>query len=215
MYSNSLTFPSALPSFSPRPRRRFQVPEVLKELKRQVPSLERDGSRLERRLRRSAVRGRRIVLGTADVPYEPLVLGGAPLAALTAFAGLAVVVTTRSPEVVEQLELLAELDQRHAVTVDMLIAGSDPHSPDLRERLRAVSDLAADGITTRLVVTEPPSPAHGLPEGGEAGFRRLFEAAGESRAYDVVTDGLSPVWRRIFDRLRLEYGFPRPLPGRG
>ena len=212
MYSNSLTFPTYLPGFFPRPRPRFQIPKVLKDLKRQVPPGESDGTRLERRLRRTAARGRRIVLGTTDLPYEPLVLHSAPLAALTSFEGLEIVVTTRSPEIVEQIKLLAELDQRHAVMVDMLIAYLDPVSIDLRERLRAVSDLAAHGITSRLIVAEPPGSAHQQARSTEAGIRRFFEASRESRAYDMVIDSLSPAWNRIFSRLRMEYGYPRLLP---
>lgn len=209
MYSDSLTFPASLPGFSPRPR--LRIPNLLQSLKQRLPAGESDGARLERRLRRNAARGRRIVLGTADAPYEPLVLGAAPLAALESFTGLSIVVTTRSPEIVEHLEQLAELDQRHAVLVDVLTATLDPASPDLRERLRAVAALAAEGITTRLVVTEPLTSACNA----EAGLLRLFAAAAERRVYDVMSGGPSPAWNRLVDRLRLEYGFPRAPPGRG
>ncbi len=219
MYSDSLTFPTVLPDLPRGPR--FQIPPrlqlqaVLKDLKQRLPAGESDAARLEKRLRRTAARGRRIVLGTVDAPYEPLALGSAPLAALESFEGLSIVVTTRSPEIVEHLELLAELDQRHAILVDVLIASLNPASPDLRERLRAVAALAAEGLTTRLIVAEPNDAADHDDRDAEAGIRRFFAAALESQAFDVALDGLSPTWNRTFDRLRLEYGFPRALPGRG
>ncbi len=213
MLSNSLTFPSPFTDFSPRPRGR--LPRLLKDLnlKIETPAADRRASRLERRLRTSAGSGRRIVLGTVARPYEPLVLGGAPLAALKRFEGLEIAVTTRSPEIVEQLDLLVELDQRHAVTVDMLIATGDPGSADLRERLRAVSTLAAEGLTTRIVVTGLPGLVAGRRQ-AEAWTRRLFEAARESRAFDVAAAGHATAWSNLFRRLRLELGFPRQIPGR-
>ena len=96
----------------------------------------------------------------------------------------------------------------------MLIATGDSGSPDLRERLRAVSALAAEGITTRLVATGLPDLVAGRQQ-AEVWTRRLFEAAWDSRAYDVAAAGQATAWSNLFRRLRLELGFPRPLPGRG
>ena len=62
MYSDSLTFPNLVPDLRRGPR--FQVPSLLKDLKQRLPAGESDAARLERRLRRTAARGRRIVLGT-------------------------------------------------------------------------------------------------------------------------------------------------------
>ena len=138
----------------------------------------------EKRLNKRARRGQGIQLGTRELPYEPLALGGAPLAALQRFDGLAITITTRSTDILEQIELLVELDQRHAITVDLLIASHEPGSPDLEESLRTVSALSAHGITTRLVLTDPPQ----LPLSGDVAsrFRHLFEAARACRAFDVA-----------------------------
>ncbi len=216
MFSDSL----ALPLFPRRPPRSaeseagrwLRAPSLPKP-----PAAERSLRRLERRLRRKARRGRRIVLGTPELPYEPLVLGGAPLAALSAFDGLEIKLTTRSSQILEQLELLVELDQSHSVTIDVLVALAGPSSPDAAEALRAVASLSAQGLTTRLVVTDVPPLAALRDAAGR--MRRLFEAAGEHRAFDVAVaarrgDGAAD-WRRLLRGWRLELGFPRPLPGRG
>ena len=156
------------------------------------------------------------MLGTPDVPYDPLVLSGAPLVALRRFDGLEVSITTRSSEILEQLDLLVELDQRHAVGVDMLIASIEPGSADLQERLRTVAVLSSQGITTRLVLTDLP----GTEPGAATRLHRLFEAAVECGVFDVV---VAPSPRhdeaeestRLLRCLRLELSFPRSLPGRG
>ncbi len=217
MQTNTLTFPTLLPALAPRPADRQRGPRIsslLKDLKARKAASAREARHFEKRLRKTAERGQRIVLGSADQPFDPLVLGGAPLAALRRFEDLEIAVTTRSPEILEQLDLLIELDQRHTVAVDMLIATGDPGSPDLRERLKAVSTLAAEGITTRLVATGLPDLVTGRQQ-AESWTRKLFEAAWESRAYDVTAAGQATAWSNLFRRLRLELGFPRPLPGRG
>ncbi|MEM7584848.1 MAG: hypothetical protein AAF560_15760 [Acidobacteriota bacterium] len=182
------------------------------QLKTQVSAAEK----VEKTLCKSAQRGRRIVLGTAEVPYEPLILEGAPLAALEQFEDLEIVITTRSPEIREQLELLVELDRKHAITVDMLVATDDPESPDVEERLAAVAALAAEGITTRIITTDlPEGRSDAGPRRTELIVRELFKAARKCQAYDVASSSPSLGGRRLIQRLRLEYGFPRLLPGRG
>ncbi len=176
----------------------------------------RSARTLERHLCRLARRGRRIGLGTPELPYEPLALGAAPLAALRPFDGLAINITTRSSEILEQLDLLIELDQRHAVAVDILIASLEPGSVDLEERLRTISALSAQGITSRLLLTDLPDLP--LSAAAAASIRRLFAAARESRAFDVaaVPGGVeAEEWSRQVRYLRLEMGFPRSAPGRG
>ncbi len=227
MTTNSLTLP-----FFPGPsgrsephtgraagtdRRRYRLPGFLRAMTRDKTP--RDGlstRRIERHLRRLARRGGRIGLGTPEVPYEPLAQDGVSLAALRRFDGLAVTITTRSAEILEQLDLLIELDQRHAVTVDILIASVETGSPDLEESLRTVSALASHGMTTRLVLTDLP----GLPLSTDAtsGIRRLFEAAKECRAFDVAVvsrEVETEESSRLLRCLRLEMGFPRTAPGRG
>jgi DNA repair photolyase len=210
MHTNTLSLPF-VPGPSPRPETSDARPW----------SLRWPASSSTRRARKHAGkiarRGQRVVLGTRELPYDPLALGGAPLAALRQFDGLAVAVTTRSSEILEQLDLLVELDQRHAVTVDLLIASFEPGSADLDERLRTAAALSAQGITTRLVLTGlPPGP---VSESAASSVRQLFEAAKECLAFDVAASfergAGEQAWAPLLRCLRLESGFPRSLPGRG
>jgi DNA repair photolyase len=212
---------------------------------------------LERQIRRAALRGQPIFLGTADAPYEPVRrlrhpgFNRSPLAALDCsgwalgtsdmaagsgtsgsgtsgagiLEGLAVSITTRSPLILRDLELLTELDRRHAVTVHVTLPTVDPKladrlepgAPDPRARLRAVRQLAEEGIDTRVVCT----PILAGENDGESILRPLFEEVREAGANDVTASvaHLRPVVRdrflATFRLLRLEHGFPQGTPGRG
>jgi DNA repair photolyase len=198
-------------------------------------------------LRRALLRREPIVLGTdgAD-PYSVEALEKTEpgfvrslLQGLTRLDGLEVAITTRSPRVLQDLSLLTELDQRHVVRVDIPLAAVDrelakkiePREPEPEARLWAVSQLAAEGITTRVLV-KPLLP--GVND-GEDTLRALFEAALEAGAGDVVAGSIPAArprrlpwgpWTTTEDRsredllatirrLRLEHGFPRATPGRG
>ncbi len=223
MHTNSLSLPSFLPASNrpsrTEPRRWHEVLQdlgLLTGIKARLAANETASEKAEKLVCKSARRGQRIVLGTTETPYEPLVLNGAPLAALRQFQDLEIVITTRSPEILEDLELLIELDRTHAVTVDMLIATDDPSSSDLRERLQTLATLAAEGITTRLITTDLPSESDdSRPRQTELQIRQLFKAARDCRAFDVATTSPLLGGSRLVQRLRLEYGFPRQLPGRG
>jgi len=168
------------------------------------------------RLLRAARRGGPVVLGTPAAPYEPAASsGGAPLAALEGIDGLEITVVTRSPEIVSELGLLADLDRRCSVTVELLVPATDPV---LAWKLEAVARLAAEGIAVRVLCP----PGAGV---NEAALRKLLGAARDAGAWDVRA--LAAPRTRLslrpraeasldtFQRLRLEYGFPRVLAGRG
>lgn len=198
-------------------------------------------------LRRALLRREPIVLGTdgAD-PYSVETLEKTQpgfvrslLEGLARLDGLEVAITTRSPRVLQDLSLLTELDQRHAVRVDVPLAAVDrelakriePREPEPEARLWAVSQLAAEGIATRVLV-KPILP--GVNDGEDA-LRALFEAALEAGACDVVAGAIPAArprrlpwgpWGAAEDRsredllttirrLRLEHGFPRATAGRG
>jgi DNA repair photolyase len=195
-------------------------------------------------LRRVLLRREPIALGVdgAD-PYsvEPGqgVFVRSLLQALTRLDGLEISITTRSPRVLQDLSLLTEVDQRHTVRVDVplpavdpeLVRRIEPREPVPEARLWAVSQLAAEGLATRVVV-KPLLP--GVNDDEDA-LQALFEAALEAGAYDVVPGAvpaaraqlsLWPGTRKaaeggrdalltLFRRLRLEHGFPRATPGRG
>ncbi len=223
MHTNSLTFPTLLPGLSPqvkdrrpevRKKRDFRLPELIAAMKSRLPTAT-DALSAEH-LQRTAQQGRRIVLGTAEAPYEPLLLGGAPLRALHPFRDLNIVITTRSAEISEELELLAELDTRHAITIDFLVAPDDAGSREMRERTHAIARLTAEGLTIRLVAMGLPEVHNGtFPRRALVDLRRLFEAARKIMVFDVAVADKNQGWKPMLHRLRMEYGFPYQLPGRG
>jgi DNA repair photolyase len=177
------------------------------------PNLQPDSeAALERRVRRSLLRREPIVAGTAAAPYAPG--SGSPLRMLLAEEGLEIVLTTASPRILRDLDLLVELDRRHSVAVRMAVPawGTDDPEP----RMRAVRGLAAEGIAASVLLQAAPDG-----RGGEEALRFLLEEAREAGAHDVEIDpgalrrGERARLLATFRRLRLEYGFPRGLAGRG
>jgi DNA repair photolyase len=178
------------------------------------PSLQTDPAEaIERRVRRAALRREPVVLGTAAAPYEPPARGESPLRALLPLSdGLEVVITTATPRILGELELLAELDRRHSVTVR--IAAPLPATLDPGPRLRAAHDLVAEGISTVLLLVPAQADC-------EEELRFFLEQAREAEIHDVEIETANlrradraPL-RAIFRRLRLEHGFPRGVAGRG
>jgi DNA repair photolyase len=180
------------------------------------PNLQADPAvAIERRVRRAARRREPVLLGTLESPYEPA-RETSPLAALLPVAdGLEVAITTASPRIAGEVELLADLDRRHSVTVRMIVAV--PPTFDPGPRLRAAQTLASEGITTLLLLA-PANPAV-LPREGD--LRSLFAAAREAEIHDVkmatalLRRDERDAWEDTFQRLRLEYGFPQRTAGRG
>jgi DNA repair photolyase len=168
---------------------------------------------LERQIRRSLLRRSPVVLGTATEPYTP-VLSSSPLRMLLAEEGLEISLTTATPRVLREIDLLVDLDRRHSVTVRMLVPVWTTEDP--QPRLEAVRGLAAEGIATGVIL-------QALPGGiaGEETLRFLLEEALAAGAWDIeIETGVLKRNQRarllaLFRRLRLEYGFPRGVAGRG
>ncbi len=169
------------------------------------PALHPDSeAAMERRLRKAILRHEPVSLGTAAVPYEPAAGREASvLALLLKEEGFEVSITTATPRILREIDLLVDLDRRHSVTVRMIV----PDSEDPAPRMQAVRTLAAEGIAASLL----------LP----IADRELLEMAWEAGALDVEID-VSSMKRaekapllEDFRRLRLEHGFPRGVPGRG
>lgn len=172
------------------------------------------GAALERRLRKAALRKQPLVIGTPAEPYDPaddrFAAARALLGDLVRQEGLEITVTTSSPRVLRDLELLVELDKRHAVAVRVMVPAAGPEL-----QLQAVRTLVAEGIAT--TVLRAPM---GIDEGEEP-LRRSFAAASDAGARDVEME--APTLERaererffsLFRRLRLEHGFPREVAGRG
>ena len=213
-------------------------------------------------LRRVGLRGRSFILGAVADPYQPAEahyrLTRSLLEEFRETEGMEICIATKSPLILRDLDLLAELDARHAVTVHVLIPTADPflakrlerHAPTPRARFQAVAELAREGIEAHVLCT-PLFP--GVNDSATA-LRPLLEQAREAGATDVAArilhlsssergrffswmerelPALIGRYRRLygwretladsqrelvegpFRQLRLAYGFPRGLSGRG
>lgn len=217
---------------------------------------------LLRQLRRKDLRGTTIAIGTATDPYQPAETHyGVTRSLLEVFReteGLTLAITTKSPLVARDLDLLVELDRRHAVEVHVTVTTIDPAlarrlegaAPTPAARLRALARLAEAGIATRVNcmplmpginaeadVLSPLFAAANEAGAGQVTANPLFLRGAAVRAHffawlDREFPELAPLYRRLFGRrdyldetaserllttfrrLRLEHGFPRPLPGR-
>lgn len=162
---------------------------------------------LRRQLRRSNFRGQSIAIGTATDPYQPAERHfGVTRSLLEVFReveGLEISITTKSPLVARDLDLLVELDAKHVIQVNMTITTADPilarrierNAPSPLARLRTVEKLAGQGIETN-VFCMPLMP--GIND-GDASLRPLMEAARDAGAADIVA---SPLFLRQAARAR-------------
>lgn len=172
--------------------------------------------RLLQRLRKSDLRGQSIAIGTATDPYQPAEkhfrVTRSLLRVFAEVEGLALSITTKSPLVLEDLDLLTELDRRHAIevhvtltTVDRRLARKlEPAAPDPEARLRTIRELSEAGIT----VTVNCMPVMPGINDGEAQLVPLFEAALAAGATDVHQQALflRPASRaRFFPWLQEEF----------
>jgi len=117
---------------------------------------------LLRQLRRLDLRGQTIALGTATDPYQPAERHyGITRSLLEVFReaeGLSLALTTKSPLVLRDLDLLVELDRRHAVEIHVTLTTVDSelarrlegNAPDPAARLRALARLSEAGLATRV-----------------------------------------------------------------
>lgn len=176
---------------------------------------------LVKRLKRAALHGEPIAIGTATDPYQPAEKHhGVTRSLLEVFSrveGLDLSITTKSPLILRDLELLTRLDQRHSLSIHMTVTTTDPalarrieqHAPDPRARLRAVKRLSDEGIEVRINCM-PILP--GITD-SEDSLRALFAAAGAAGARDVHASALflRPAARARFWPW-LEEEFPHLVP---
>lgn len=177
--------------------------------------------KLVKRLRRAALQGEPIAIGTATDPYQPAEKHhGVTRSLLEVFSrveGLDLWITTKSPLILRDLELLTQLDRRHSLSIHMTVTTTDPalarrieqHAPDPRARLRAAKRLADEGIDVRINCM-PLMP--GIND-DEDSLRALFAAAGAAGAADV---SVNPLFLKPAARARfwpwLEEEFPHLMP---
>nr|MBP9823314.1 radical SAM protein [Thermoanaerobaculia bacterium] len=172
--------------------------------------------RLTQRLRKRDLRGQTIAIGTATDPYQPAEKHfGVTRSLLEVFSGvegLNLSITTKSPLILKDLDLLAELDRRHAIEIHLSITTLDrelakkldPAAPDPQARLRAVERLAEAGIA----VTVNCMPVMPGINDSEYELEPLFEAAAAAGAVDVHQQALSlkPASRaKFFPWLKAEF----------
>ncbi|MDY7094567.1 MAG: radical SAM protein [Acidobacteriota bacterium] len=175
---------------------------------------------LRRQLRKSDFRGSSIAIGTATDPYQPAEhhyrVTRSLLEVFQEVEGLSLSITTKSPLVTRDLDLLEALDAHHSIQVHLTITTADPvlarriecHAPDPRARFRALRQLTDRGIETH-VYCMPLMP--GINDSTEA-LEPLFEQARDLGATDIVA---SPLFLRSNARSRffpwLEEEFPHLL----
>ncbi len=154
----------------------------------------RAADRLRRQLAKTDLRGETIAIGTATDPYQPaekqFEITRSLLEVFTEVEGLSLSITTKSPLLLRDLELLQRLNRRNAVEIQVTITTVDAplarrlerHAPDPKSRLLLVERLAEAGISTR-VNCMPVLP--GINDDEES-LAPLFAAAKRAGAEDVV-----------------------------
>jgi DNA repair photolyase len=157
--------------------------------------------------------GRAIVLGTATDPYQPAerrfrVTRGV-LEALGRLEGLEVSITTKSPLVTRDLDVLERIAARSRLTIHLSLSSVDrgllrvlePRAPTPQKRLDALRELRRRGIRAGIFAM-PLLP--GITDGEEQ-IDAVYAAARAADACFVVAGGvrLSDVsWRRFLPVLR-------------
>ncbi|PYM56440.1 MAG: radical SAM protein [Candidatus Rokuibacteriota bacterium] len=153
-----------------------------------------DDGRLVARLRKARESGEEVAIGTATDPYQPAEgrfgVTRSVLEAVRRVPGLRVGITTKSPAVTRDLELLREIAASGEVMVNVSIASKDaallrriePRAPRPDLRLAAMAELTAAGVATRLFAM----PVLPYLTDGEAELEALFHAAREAGAREAI-----------------------------
>jgi len=153
---------------------------------------------LARTLDRHGLQDATLVIGTATDPYQPaerqFEITRSVLAVLAARRGLRIGITTKSPLIVRDLDLLATIARRHALSVNISLTTVDatlarrlePRSPAPHARLRALARLRLAGIDAGLLA----APIVPLLTDGRAALRALFVAASAAGARFVMGHAL-------------------------
>jgi DNA repair photolyase len=206
-----------------RDTHRFFDLDDAESFERRIFVKRRAADSLLRQLRRVDLRGQSIALGTATDPYQPAErhygITRSLLEVLREAEGLTLALTTKSPLVLRDLDLLVELDRRHAVEVHVTLTTVDPdlarrlegNAPAPSARLRALAALADAGLSTR-VNCMPLLP--GIND-DEAALAPLLAAAREAGAEQVTANPLflkgSMVRGHFFAWLGREFPHLAPL----
>lgn len=191
--------------------------------------VKRDLARLvARSLDPDRLAGKPLLIGTATDPYQPaerrFQITRSVLEALAGFRGLEIWITTKSPLVARDADVLRRLARHNRVSVCLslitldasLLRRLEPRTPLPHARLRALAALAEAGVPAGVLIA-PIIP--GLTDGWgtlgglmaaakEAGAK--FAVGSALRLAPVARDGFLPVLEREFPELvgryRRRYG---------
>ncbi|MFQ5896149.1 MAG: radical SAM protein [Nitrospinota bacterium] len=170
-----------------------------------------------RTIRPENLRGRKVALGTATDPYQPAErrfrITRGILESLLHQDDLRFTITTKSPLICRDIDLLRRFAERGALVVHLSFTTLDPalarllepRAPDPRARIRAVEELSAAGIPVSLFVM-PILPAI---NDDEEHLEAILAAGREAAACYAVSNVLfltSPARERFF--LFLQRHFP-------
>jgi len=150
------------------------------------------GATVPRSLRPEHFEGAQIAIGTATDPYQPAerryrVTRGI-LEKLAAFSGLTISITTKSPIITDDLDLLARIAERSDLTVNVSLISLDaslirllePKAATPKARLEAVRRLAERGIRVELFLM-PVIPGINDDPADVARLKRAALEAGADR----------------------------------
>jgi DNA repair photolyase len=140
--------------------------------------------------------------------------------------GLEISILTRSPLLLRDLDLLVDLDQRHVVTVGVLIPAADPRLARRLERRSGAKVLASAPAsptappTTRTLPSPPTLPTPPTPPTPDDRFELVRALAAQGIATEVLCTPIRPgensstaVLRELFDRAHQAGAFDvRPAP---
>ena len=153
-----------------------------------------DSERLVATLRRARAAGQEVAIGTATDPYQPAEgrfhVSETVLRAILRVPGLRVGITTKCAAITRDLPLLAEVSAGSTLIVNMSLISLDrellrllePRAPRPDLRLRAMAELSAAGIRTRLFAM----PILPFLTDGEDSLRDLLGAAAKAGAGQAI-----------------------------
>ncbi len=178
-------------------------------------AFERRRQQIVRSARNGARFGQALRLGSIEQPYVPTALEGVSAAAvLRSHNDLCIEIVAATPHLLDELDLWRELDQHHAVAVEIpLVLGRSAVLNGQQDALLHLARRIAEvGLETRirLHIEGTCSPDH---------LRQLSEEAVACGVTDLLLApgdlSLPPGLGLLFRQLRLQLDLPRPLPGRG
>ncbi|MFB3907515.1 MAG: radical SAM protein [Candidatus Eisenbacteria bacterium] len=178
-------------------------------------------SALAESLRRLSIRGQGIAIGTATDPYQPgekrFGITRKLLETLATRSGYELSITTKSPLILRDVDLLAQIGSRARLTVQISLITLrrslsrivEKHAPSPRRRLETIRGLRSAGIDTGLFVM-PILPGITDSDGELGPLLREARSAGAAFASACVLRIPSPAGL-VLDPM-LEHHFPHLLP---